>query len=161
MCFSARASSSLVYEWNTHRMKRVFSAPWCSSFLILGLNKTSAHATDLDYPVSLTLSLYLFLKTSMRTHLPEQVRGWTYVILKVCVGGRPRPPCDLRSWGSNHNCLQYNTSHSSNQLTGCVTSKLCPGWICEKGNSRWSMNKRHLALSTNTFNRRLTRGTTI
>ncbi len=72
---------------NETHMKRVFSAPWCSSRLILGLNKTSAHATDLDYPVSLNLSLYLFLKTSMRTHLPEQVRVMNLRNIKSGCGG--------------------------------------------------------------------------
>ncbi len=143
---------------NETHMKRVFSAPWCSSCLILGLNKTSAHATDLDYPVSLNLNLYLFLKTSMRIHLPEQVRGWIYVILKVGVGGRPRV---IYAPGEVTTIVCTTIQFTAQTSWPVVMSKLCPGGICEKGNSRWSMNKRHLALSTNTFNRRLTRGTTI
>ncbi len=148
MCFSARASSSLVYEWNTHRMKRVFSAPWCSSRLILGLNKTSAHATDLDYPVSLNLNLYLFLKTSMRTRLPEQVRGWTYVILKVGVGGRPCPPCDKLKPADRLLCRNFARGGSVKRETP-AEAWIKGTWHCPRTHSTedWQEEQRFNQLS--------------
>ncbi len=91
-CFQTTIAGAFVHIRNFIFCARVpssfmFSASSCSSHLILGPNKTLGHAQTI---LSLVIKIYIYahwlLKTSMRTHLPEKVRGTN---LRDIKSGRP------------------------------------------------------------------------
>ncbi len=84
----------LVYEWNIHCMKWVFSAPWCLSRLIwVRIKHQVMHRLSCLFELK---SIFIHTgswKLLCEHTCPKKCGGRIYVILKV---GGTHPPCDLR-----------------------------------------------------------------